>query len=255
MTRRIGSIPEETKKNILAAATEEFSAHEFANASLRHICAKADVTTGALYAYFKDKNDLFEHVISPVTSRILSLLNSHYETELATTTENNLSEEDEDIQSTMQILNVYYANKTLCQIVLQNREHPAVCSFFDKLTQYMDRQTQLLLLQMFGSTPKKKTRIWDAGTIHWFSHVQMDSVLYIISHDLEPAQAEVQLKKMIGFMRAGFIALCQAETTETERTNPKTAGAEKMNSKITEPEKTKAKATEPKKADFSKKYI
>ncbi len=98
---------------------------------------------------------MFEHVISPVTSRILSLLNSHDETELATTSENNLSEEDEDIQSTMQILNVYYANKTLCQIILQNREHPAVCSFFDKLTQYMDRQTQLLLPQMFGSTPKK----------------------------------------------------------------------------------------------------
>ena len=211
MTRKIGSIPEKTKQNILAAATEEFSSYGFANASLRHICAKAGVTTGALYAYFKDKNELFESVIAPATDRILYFLKTHYETELATTSEDALSEEAEDIQATMQILHFYYSNKSLCQIVLQNREHPAVCAFFDGLTECMDRHTHLLFQQMYGNTSEKALPVWDEGTIHWFSHIQIDAILYIISHDLEPAQAEIQLKKMIGFMRAGFIALFQTE--------------------------------------------
>lgn len=214
MTRRTGSIPEETKKNILSAATEEFSVNGFASASLRQICEKAGVTTGALYTYFNDKDDLFENVIAPATGRILHLLKSHFETELATTSEDALSEEDEDLQTTMQILNFYYANKTLCQIVLQNREHPVVCAFFDEMTECMDQHTQLLFRQMYGDASEKELPVWDKNTIHWFSHIQTDAILYIISHDLEPAQAEIQLKKMIGFMRAGFIALFQTEITE-----------------------------------------
>jgi len=214
MTRRIGSIPEETKKNILTAATEEFSAYGFAKASLRHICAKAGVTTGALYSYFKDKDELFETVIAPAASYILYLLEKHYETELAATSENTLSEEDEDIQTVIQILDFYYSNKTLCQIILQNREHASVCAFFDELTRCMDQHTLLLFRQMYAGTSEKLLPAWDEGTVHWFSHVQVDAILYVISHDLTPEQAKVQLKKMIGFMRAGFISLFQTETTE-----------------------------------------
>lgn len=215
MTRKSGSIPEETKKNILSAAAEEFSACGFANASLRQICAKAGVTTGALYAYFKDKDQLFASVISPITNGILTSLKNHYKAELAFTSENNLSGEEEDIHATRQILNFYYTNKSLCQMILQNQDHPAVCAFFDELTRCMDQHTHLLFRQMYGSSPEKEPPIWDESTIHWVSHVQADAILYIISHDLEPAQAEVQLKKMITFMRAGFISLFQTEIAES----------------------------------------
>lgn len=209
MTRRSGSIPEETKKQILAAAVEEFSAHGFGNASLRQICAKAGVTTGALYAYFRDKDALFTSVISPVTGGILHLLKTHYEAELAATSENNLSGEDEDLLASMKILEFYYANRTLCQIVLQNREHWAVCAFFDELTHCMDLHTHLLFRQLRGNTPENDFPVVDDGTVHWVSHVQLDAILYLISHNLEPAQAKIQLEKMICFMRAGFIAVFQ----------------------------------------------
>lgn len=214
MARKTGSIPEETKKQLLEAATEEFSAHGFQNASLRHICANANVTTGALYAYFKDKDELFANVISPVTGYILSLIKSHYEMELATTSENSLSEENEDFLATQKILNFYYENKTLCQIVLHNQEHPAVCSFFDELMDRMDQQTRLLFQQMRGSRPIDEQSVLDPTTIHWLSHLQVDAMFHIISHDMEPACAERQLKQIIRFLRAGFISLFQIEKTE-----------------------------------------
>ena len=214
MARKTGSIPEETKKQILEAATEEFYAHGFQNASLRHICAKANVTTGALYAYFKDKNELFANVIAPATGYILNLLKVHYETELATTSENSLSEEDEDFLVTQKILNFYYENKPLCQIVLQNQEHPAVCAFFDELMDRMDQQTLLLFQQMRGSQPMDELSVLDPTTVHWLSHLQVDAIFHIISHDMEPTCAERQLKQIIRFLRAGFISLFQIEKTE-----------------------------------------
>lgn len=214
MTRRAGSDPEETKKQILEAATEEFSDHGFKNASLRHICARAGVTTGALYTYFQDKDALFTSVISPVTDTILHLLRSHYEAELAATSENTLSGEDEDMQATLQILHFYYTHKTLCQMLLQNQEHPAVTAFFDELIRCMDRHTLRLFQQMSGNVPENEESAPDTGAVHWFSHIQVDAILYLISHDLDPRQAEQLLEKMIRFMRAGFLSVFPSEYTE-----------------------------------------
>lgn len=83
MSRHAGSVPEETKTRLLQSAVLEFSEFGFEKASLRRICSRADVTTGALYFFFQDKEDLFGHVISPVTDRLLSLMKEHYERELA----------------------------------------------------------------------------------------------------------------------------------------------------------------------------
>lgn len=214
MARKTGSVPEETKKQILAAATEEFSACGFGNASLRHICSKAGVTTGALYAYFKDKDDLFTQVITPATSYIMDLIKAHYEAELAATSENTLSDEDEDLLAMRKILAFYYNNRSLCQIVLQNQDHPIVCVFFDELMERMDQQMLLLFGQIRGDKAMEGHSVMDPTTVHWISHLQVDAVFHIISHDMEPACAEKQLKQMIRFLRAGFISLFQMEQPE-----------------------------------------
>ena len=58
MSRHAGSVPEETKTRLLQSAVLEFSEFGFEKASLRRICSRADVTTGALYFFFQDKEDM-----------------------------------------------------------------------------------------------------------------------------------------------------------------------------------------------------
>lgn len=71
------------KERLVAAAKEEFLAHGFKNASLRKICAKAGVTTGALYFFFRSKEDLFcsivERTLSLYEELIRSILQSDWE--------------------------------------------------------------------------------------------------------------------------------------------------------------------------------
>ena len=48
---------------IIKASKEEFLNNGYNNASLRNIAAKCNITTGALYTRYKNKDELFESLI------------------------------------------------------------------------------------------------------------------------------------------------------------------------------------------------
>src|SRR6266853_1705342 len=55
---------EDTKRRILAAATEEFTEHGIAGARVDRIAAAANSNKAMLYAYFGNKEQLFEAVFA-----------------------------------------------------------------------------------------------------------------------------------------------------------------------------------------------
>ena len=54
----------ETRTKLLASAKKEFLTKGYMQASLRSICQNAGVTTGALYFFFQDKEDLFVALVA-----------------------------------------------------------------------------------------------------------------------------------------------------------------------------------------------
>ena len=74
MPRKRGANAADTRKRLISAATKEFSNKGYAHASLRAICTKAGVTTGALYFFFENKEALFREVLAPLTEPIIELL-------------------------------------------------------------------------------------------------------------------------------------------------------------------------------------
>lgn len=65
---------QDVKERLLDAAKREFAEKGFKDASLREISKAADVTTGALYVYFKSKEELFSELVSPVADTALKKL-------------------------------------------------------------------------------------------------------------------------------------------------------------------------------------
>ena len=57
------------RQQILDAARQEFLDKGFRDASLRSIAAKANGTTGMIYTYFKNKNQIFQVLIQPLLDR------------------------------------------------------------------------------------------------------------------------------------------------------------------------------------------
>ena len=59
------SVPDRSiDSRLLSAAMEEFLDKGYENASLKEICRKAGVTTGALYKRFDGKEDLFHALVA-----------------------------------------------------------------------------------------------------------------------------------------------------------------------------------------------
>lgn len=202
MSRKAGTISEETKTRLLQAATEEFAEYGYEKSSLRRICKNAEVTTGALYFFFQDKEDLFQSVIAPVTEPILQMMESHYEKER----ECNWKElgdaggEEEDIRASFAILDICYGNKKVTDIILSSRNLPVVTAFFDRMIEIMDMQTVHLL----KLADENSISVQNKYVIHWFSHLQIDAMLNVISHGLGEEEAKEQLKIAIRFLRGGF---------------------------------------------------
>ncbi len=69
-----------TAKRIKQSAKEEFLAKGYQKANLRDIAKKAQVTTGALYRHFRNKEELFYEIVKEVYENTILLLKSADET-------------------------------------------------------------------------------------------------------------------------------------------------------------------------------
>ncbi|MFA8342440.1 MAG: TetR family transcriptional regulator [Rhodothermaceae bacterium] len=72
--RRTKEEAEKTRQDILKAAIEVFSEKGFASSTLVDIAKKANVTRGAIYWHFNNKNDLFEALIAENDSKVNQMI-------------------------------------------------------------------------------------------------------------------------------------------------------------------------------------
>ncbi len=69
---------EDVKNSILDSAREEFLEKGFTGGSLNSIASRADLSKGAIYSYFKSKNDLFYHLVSSTIEYLQDYINKIY---------------------------------------------------------------------------------------------------------------------------------------------------------------------------------
>ena len=79
---------------LLRAGTEEFLEKGYRGASVRNICSRVGVTTGALYFFFRNKRDLLENIVKGSYEHLLDMLQLSRERELSdiSSSERNESE-------------------------------------------------------------------------------------------------------------------------------------------------------------------
>ncbi len=62
---------------IMAAAREEFLKKGYENASMRSIADRCNMTAAGIYRHCKDKEDLFDQLVSPAKDRLLEWAGEH----------------------------------------------------------------------------------------------------------------------------------------------------------------------------------
>ena len=71
----------ETRERLLISAKQEFLENGYMRASLRNICKNAGVTTGALYFFLQDKEDLIASLEQEPLDKVYKSMNQHYQEE------------------------------------------------------------------------------------------------------------------------------------------------------------------------------
>lgn len=202
------NVSSDTERRLLAAATKEFSAHGYDGASLRQICSSAGVTTGALYFFFQNKEDLFRRVIGPVADPFSHNLDAEaqasHETILALA--HDVLSENGSANALYELLALCYEHRTEALIMVDNRSTPVVKEIVDRAKDCIVTHVRACLLDE-GSD----LSVWDPLVKGWLADLTVNAFVDIIRGDEDLEAAERHMTVILGFVRSGASALLASE--------------------------------------------
>lgn len=194
MTKRKGADSEETKAAILFAAAEEFYEYGYEKSSLRRICSRAGVTTGAIYCFYSSKEDLLSNVMKPVFG-VVSSISVNYGDILS-----------DDFTSFAEFQKFFSANRKLYQILYNNMSNPAVADYLAELNAEFGRQVVKLALSCLpeGSELPKELDSYITG---FLAHLMVYSIVKMIAEEEDDELVKSRLVTVIRVYKNGILSL------------------------------------------------
>ena len=176
-----------TREKILHAAKQEFLEKGFAGTNVRAIAQKAGVTTGALYNLFKNKDGIFEALVSGVFEEFLNILahNDVFEAKKFGMKTGELSAITELSQRRfLRMIDFFYAHWDAMKLIVCCAKGSSCEHIFDKAIDLMEKET-LRLLQLDGVTMSRRKKFF----IHVMVTSHFENLKEIFYHDLTKAEA------------------------------------------------------------------
>ena len=195
----------ETKERLIESARAEFSEKGYTKASLRKICADAGVTTGALYFFFKDKEDLFAAIVEQPFNELKSLLLGHFTSEK----EISLSEIYEHINGghdelSVAMIHQLYANYEAFMLLLTKSQGTRFERCVDEMVDMTDKTYRAMAENMARQLPNKRINSY---MLHWLSHMIIDAFIHLLTHEPNEKKAVVIMSRIMNFYVSSWIGL------------------------------------------------
>lgn len=196
----------ETRERLLASAKAEFSEKGFMKASLRNICKNAGVTTGALYFFFRDKDDLFVSLLKEPLEGIKTMMFSHYEDEKRKAEQGLLlsGDNEDDLEVTEQIIRQMYQYREEMLILLTKAQGSSLEHVVDEFVKIADDHYRRMADAMSSQTGKP---VIEKNMIHWLAHMQVDNFVYMITHIDTMQEAAIYMKHAVAYMLSGWYGM------------------------------------------------
>ena len=185
----------ETREKLLKSALAEFSEKGYMKASLRKICADAGVTTGALYFFFRNKNDLFAAIVDPP-------LNEHYMNDAeemanddpAVLTAEYHIETHGGLDALVEYMYQYYDVFILLLTKAQGSEYEnAVDMVVDMTEQGFRASADRAVQKMPGYHV-------DEYMLHWITHISVDAYTHLLTHERDVERAKLHMRRIMEFL-------------------------------------------------------
>ncbi len=196
----------ETRELLLEKAKKEFLEKGYMKSSLRRICSEAGVTTGALYFFFKDKEDLFGALVDGFIAQLSGLLNQHFEEEnalLSQQSEYAHSEGDHDRFAELLVRHLY-DNYDAVILLVKKSQGSRYENFPDRITELLEKR---YLFFMAEYAQGHGLPVPEAFFVHFIVHTAVDSMVQLLLNERDVERAVAIQKRLLEFVVAGSVRL------------------------------------------------
>ena len=198
----------ETRNKLLQSARAEFLEKGYMKASLRTICKNAGVTTGALYFFFQDKEDLFESIAKETINNIWQMMQGHYNDERVMAENGMTTEEIQDnhgdLDESAAIIQQMYLHRDDILLVLTKAQGTKFENIADKFIETSEAHYRAMAADMQKLYPGKSV---DEQMLHWLAHMQIDAFIYMITHIEREEEGRAFIIQFINYMINGWVGL------------------------------------------------
>lgn len=194
MTKRKGADSEETKAALLSAAADEFYECGYEKASLRHICSRAGVTTGAVYCFFENKEDLLANLMIPIFNVVRSIA-IDYDKVL-----------NDDYTPFDEFQKFFSANRKLYHILYNNMNNPVIAGYIRAINEEFTRQ----IIDMASKAMPENAALPKAFGDYiskCLAHIMVYSIIKIIAEEPDDAAATQRLITTVKVYKNGILSL------------------------------------------------
>ncbi len=192
----------EKRALLIEAAKKEFKEKGYNKASLRSICAKAGVTTGALYFFFENKAELFSAIVDQPIKGLKKLLMDHFKEDgeymKHLDSMENMEMDHSDLSD--MLVEYIYSNYDSLMLLLTSAENTVYENCIDELVTLTENSMPIMLSGLKGYT-------YDEYMSHWMSHFTVDAFLNVIKHETDMEQAKLKLRKIMNYLIEGWVEL------------------------------------------------
>ena len=192
----------EKRALLIEAAKKEFKEKGYNKASLRSICAKAGVTTGALYFFFENKAELFSAIVDQPINGLKKLLMEHFKEDREymqhLDSMENMEMDHSDLSD--MLVEYIYSNYDSLRLLLKSAENTVYENCIDELVTLTENSMPIMLSGLKGYT-------YDEYMSHWMSHITVDAFLNVIKHETDMEQAKLKLIKIMNYLIEGWVEL------------------------------------------------
>lgn len=205
---------EATRQRLLRCAAEEFMTYGFEKASLRRICAAADLTTGAVYFMFGDKNGLFGALVQPTLDRLTGALKEHFaedQTEDFTQYIHHPGDHDEFAAT---LVSALYADYDAVLLLLTKSEGSRYSGITDEIISLVELHMHSLAQKYVDTMPGKRINEY---MHHWLCHLSVMAFIHLITHVRDEEEALRHVPTMFEHIISGWIMFIAEDDSDQEQ--------------------------------------
>ena len=201
MGRMIMQTDKDTKENLLKCAKEEFMENGFQKASLRKICSKANVTTGAVYFLFGDKDGLLAGLVDDVYQNVLHAINQHLNEMSDDHIALHAHQRGDHDHFVEELVHVLYKDRDAVVLLLSKATGSKYENVIDDVIELVESRVGSFIKKYADTMQGKKVNRY---MIHWLAHQAVMSFVHALTHIEDEEEALKFMKPAMDHMILGW---------------------------------------------------